>query len=149
MAAMSSPTLLARPVQKIAAKAIGSKQPDLVGLMQSWTEVIGPEWAARANHIGWKPGRGGQPAKLELAVSAGEALLVQHETPVLLSRINSYFGHGAIGALVLKKVDRPETSRSRPRPASRPLEVDGIQDPDLAAALGRLGAAIHDSRDKV
>lgn len=142
---MSGPQLLARQVQRLAAQALGGKQADLVGLMASWPEIVGPEWAKRCTPLGLKRGRGSQPSQLELGVFPGDALLVQHETPVLLSRINTYFGNGAVGGLRLRTIEPAVQPRRKPVKTLEPLPVEGVDDPDLAAALGRLGAAIRES----
>lgn len=142
---MSGPQLLSRPVQRIAAQAIGAKQPDLAGLMASWVDVVGPEWAHRCTPLAFIRGRGNQNALLEIAVTSGEALLVQHETPVLVSRINGYFGGPMIKGLRLTHMDPPAQGRRKPVKEFAPLPIDGIDDPELAATLGRLGAAIRES----
>lgn len=138
---------LAHSIAKIAAQAVGRKHPDLLGLMQAWEQVLGPEWAARVTPIGWRQRRAGSDKSiiLELAVAAGQGLIVQHELPVLLSRINSYFGHRAVAELKLKPLESaPEPARRR-RAVVASEPVKGIDDPELAAALGRLGAAIGES----
>ena len=142
---MSGAQLLSRSVQRLAAQAIGAKQPDLAGLMAAWPDVVGHEWAARCTPLAFIRGRGGQNAMLEIAVTSGEALLVQHETPVLVSRINGYFGGPMIKGLRLTQIDPPAQGRRKPVKEYEPLPVDGIDDPELAATLGRLGAAIRDS----
>lgn len=142
---MSGPQLLARQVQRLAAQALGAKQADLVGLMAAWPDIVGPQWASRCTPLGLRRGRGSQPSQLELGVFPGEALLVQHETPVLLSRINAYFGNGAVGGLRLRTVEPPPQPRRKPARVLESVPVEGVDDPELAAALGRLGAAIRDS----
>lgn len=143
---MAGLQLLARSVQRLAANAIGAKQPDLAGLMAAWPQVVGIEWAARTTPLVFKRLRGNQPATLELAVSEGEALLVQHESPVLLGRINAYFGHNVVGQLRIKPLESKPYIPSRKKPAnSEPMQIEGIDDPELSAALGRLGAAIRES----
>lgn len=142
---MSGPQLLARQVQRLSAQAIGAKQPDLVGLMAAWSDIVGAEWAARCTPLSFKRGRANQPAILELGVPAGEALLVQHESPVLLGRINSYFGGGFVKALRLKPMEMARPPRRRVVKELVPLAVEGVDDPELAATLGRLGAALRES----
>ena len=149
---MAVPQLLGRTVAQIAAAVVGKKHPDLAGLMRAWPEIVGPDWAGRASPVGWlrRHGRAeNSPITLELAVPQGESLLVQHETPVLLSRINAYFGFKAVTALKLKILDE-DLPRSRARVTRElpPLPVEGIDNPELAASLGRLGAAIRESARK-
>lgn len=141
---MSSPTLLAHAVQRIAARTVGKSQPDLVGLVESWADIVGEMWAARTTPIGWTPARAGRAAELKLAVLPGEALLVEHETPALLSRINGFLGAGAIGTIRIKKIEKTADNLEKKKRIRtlKPLPVEGIDDPELAEILGRLGAAI-------
>lgn len=145
---MSGPQLLAKQVQRLAAQAIGSKNPDLAGLMASWVDIIGPEWSARCTPLGFIRGRGNQPPMLELGISPGDSLLVQHESPVLLSRINRYFGGPMVKSFRFRMIDPPSQPRRKPVRELQPLPIEGVDDPELAATLGRLGAAIRDSAGK-
>lgn len=101
---MSSVSPFLRHVRQFTAAGVGAKNPDLIGLIQSWPEVVGPELAERTTPVELTPARADRPAVLKLMVPAGEILLVQHETPVLLARINAYFGYAAIGALTLRRL---------------------------------------------
>ncbi len=105
MGAMSSPSSFLRHVRRFTADGIGARNPDLAGLIRSWPEVVGSEWAARTTPVELVPARADRPAGLKLAVPAGEILLVQHETPLLLARVNAYFGYAAIGTLFLRRLD--------------------------------------------
>jgi len=110
---------------------------------------LGPDWAARVTPIGWRQRRAGadQSIILDLAVAPGQGLLVQHEAPVLLTRINSYFGHKAVAELKLKPLEaEPAPSFRRRARGGPPLPIDGIEDAELATALGRLGASIRESQ---
>lgn len=140
---MPGPQLIARSVRRLAAKAIGAKQPDLMGLIEHWEQVVGPQWAGRCTPLALRRGRPSQPLVLELAVPPGETLLVQHETPILLSLVNGYFGHGAIASLKIRPTDPLTPAVRRSDKPLVPLAVEGIDDPELAASLGRLGAALR------
>lgn len=142
---MYGPQLLSRSVQRLAAQAIGAKQPDLAGLIANWPDIVGTEWAGRCTPLTFIRGRGNQGALLEIAVTSGESLLVQHESPVLISRVNGYFGGPMIKGLRLTLVDPAPQGRRKPVKEYEPLPIEGIDDPELAATLGRLGAAIRDS----
>ena len=141
---MSGPTLLARHISALTATALGSSQPALVGLVANWANVVGRDWAARCVPQNWQPGRAGRAATLELAVPPGLALIVQHELPVLLQRVNAYFGHGAVGQLRLCQVEKLPLREHQVADSIpiKPVAVENITDPELAAALGRLGGAL-------
>jgi hypothetical protein len=77
------------------------------------------------------------------------ALEIQHNSDVILQRVNRFLGWSAVGRLALRQA--PLSRRERPAPPSPldPKEVESvaetlttIEDEDLRAALARLGAAI-------
>ncbi len=72
---------------------------------------------------------------------------MQHELPVLLKRINGFFGHNLVTEVRLKQIDpvlmQSSRNPSRRRLSPAPDPIDGIDDPELEALLGRLGAAIR------
>lgn len=146
---MAGPQLLARSVAKLTAAAVGRKHPDLAGLMQAWDEIVGSDWASRASPLGWHRRRGSEQGLvvLELGVCPGAGLLVQHESPVLLSRINAYFGHKVVASLRLTQLEQ-EPIPYRPRRDVAAEPVPGVDNSELAAALGGLGAAIRESARK-
>ena len=120
-------------------------------LVTDWPAIVG---AAIAHHA--LPVRIRFPAgersggTLIVKVSSGAfALEMQHLEPLILQRINGYFGWNAVGRLRLIQGPLPE----RPRPAApppQPLPEDSpaaelvglVEDPELRAALARLGAHI-------
>ncbi|MBP0575597.1 DUF721 domain-containing protein, partial [Mycobacterium tuberculosis] len=60
------------------------------------------------------------PAVLTIACEGARALLLQHEAPRLIERINAFLGYGAVGRLRI--VQKPIVRHERPRPpAARPL----------------------------
>jgi hypothetical protein len=132
-----------------------------VGLVQSWEEIVGPRLAdeTRPEKIAW-PRRlheddPFEQATLIILCEGAAALHVQHETGEIISRVNSFFGFGAIGRI--KIVQKPVSSSGRAeRPRLRPLTepeqsklartVHGIEDGSLRASLERLGASVIASR---
>jgi len=83
------------------------------------------------------------------------ALEVQHRAPLLIERINLFFGRCIVTRLALVQgplpLDSPSNdARSRPLVAEEPDAVDerltGIADPQLRAALVRLGRALAATR---
>ncbi|MDZ4738476.1 MAG: DciA family protein [Alphaproteobacteria bacterium] len=135
-------------------KARGFAQIELV---TRWAEIAG---ATLADHC--------FPSKLSAAASGGAtltlvaddraALELQHQTPKLIDKINSYFGKPTVNKI---KVVTGEIPRSLPvRPAPRRLSDDeetellrrtaAVEDPGLRDALTRLGRnAIGESRKTV
>jgi hypothetical protein len=86
---------------------------------------------------------------LHLRVQGSLALELQHLEPVVLERINSYFGYRAVVRLRIQQgpVPRPVRRReptavgNREDPAIDAL-VDGIGDEELRRRLGQFGRAL-------
>ena len=150
-----------------ALARFGFGQADIVS---DWADIAGPRVAAFAEpvEIKWprrgaaaKPGSGGgprsdtpgdpsarPPATLVVRVEGAHALELQHLAPLLIERINAHLGWRCIGKLALRQaplVGRgPRPVPVPPPPAAalaRARDLTGdIADPDLRAALARLGA---------
>jgi hypothetical protein len=93
---------------------------------------------------------------LRLRVASAFATEAQHLEPVLIERINAFFGYGAVARLTL--VQGPALNAPVAPPKLRPLSaveqqaldarVAGVADPELRAALQRLGSAVAGSRSR-
>jgi hypothetical protein len=89
------------------------------------------------------------PATLVLRVEGPTAIEIQHQSAVIVERINRYFGWQALAGIALRQAP---LARRRAKPARRKIDQEladaissqmtGITDDALRAALGRLGAAI-------
>jgi hypothetical protein len=134
-------------------------------VLVAWPEIVGERLAAFTQplKIEWKrkgpnadPEARPDPATLVIRVESAFALEMQHLAPVIIERVNVYYGWRCIGKLVLKQgpVRRPE----KKRPAAPVLgeadrqRVDAalkqIEEESLKAALARLGQAVVGSRTK-
>lgn len=124
----------------------------LAALKQDWASVVGPDFKDIAWPEKFEPSRDGRPGALAVRAAPGAALLLQHDGPRLVERINGYLGAEAIARIRIAP-GAPPAKRPRPMPA-RPLAVDdpqtkaiagragAIEDDALAAALVRLGRAV-------
>jgi hypothetical protein len=139
-------------------------------LLADWSAIVGAELARRSmperlvgqgsmidrgrtkvKPDGAKPDAGPprRPAALRVRVGGAAALEIQHMEPQIVERVNGYFGYRAIDRLQLVQGPLPTLpSRRIPPPldAARARAIDtkvaGIGDPELRAALARLGSAI-------
>jgi hypothetical protein len=122
-------------------------------LIMRWPEIAGPDVAAIAEpeKIRWPRAHDGsrrQGGTLVVRAAAGRALDISYAAPLLIERINRFFGYGAIAAVkAVQSASPPALPRKKSRPA-RPEsaggaenEVAGIADPGLRQALLRLAAA--------
>ena len=119
-----------------------------------WTEIVGERLARVTRPQKLNKGRGGSGGTLELRVAGPAALLVQHQSEEILSRVNLFLGQGAVGKLriaqgpikpLAEPAQRPKSTKAAP-PLSAAAEAElaaSIADaPDaLKAALARLGRA--------
>jgi hypothetical protein len=119
-------------------------------LKAEWAAIVGDEWADRA----W-PTSLGRDGALKLRVEPAAALEVQHRAPLLLERVNLYFGRAVAARLVLVQGPLPLGRPARPAPP-RPLRAEqsaaldmrlaGVADPGLREALARLGRMVLGER---
>lgn len=125
-------------------------------IVSLWPEIVGERLAARSRplKIDWPrrrpaPGESSDPATMVVRVEGAFALEMQQLAPLVLERVNTHLGWRAVGKLVLKQgpVEAPETRQAPPPPdpatvARVAQQVSGITDPELRAALERLGRSV-------
>jgi hypothetical protein len=122
-------------------------------LVTRWPEIVGPEIAAHAEPVKlqWQRAADGEPAEpatLVLRVEGPAAIEIQHQSGVVLERINRFFGWQAVGRLALrqaplKRRDVPPAPPADPDAAARvTATLTNVNDDDLRMALARLGAAV-------
>ena len=122
-------------------------------LVTRWPAIVGPEIAEHAEPIKlqWQrtaDGEPTEPATLVLRVEGPAAIEIQHQSNVILERINRFFGWQAVGRLALRQAPlkrraAPAPPRADPAAAERvAASLTDIDDDSLRMALGRLGAAV-------
>ena len=133
---------------------IGDQSFRRFGFVQSsivsrWGEIVGERYAkvSSPESIRFPTGRkaGGV---LTLLVEGAHAPLIQHLTPLIVERVNRFFGYAAINRIVFRQ-GKPTAPPPRPdRPQLRPVPKelgDGLReiaDPELRACLDSLAAQI-------
>ncbi len=130
-------------------------------LIANWPSIVGEALAKSASpeRVRWPRGGEGTDGRgrggtLVIAVDAGMAIEVQHETPRIIERINGYYGYEAISALkvrqtrVKKPAAPPAERRQLPVAEAERLNRDlrDIADQPLKAALERLGRGVLAAR---
>jgi hypothetical protein len=134
-------------VSKLAAPIISRRGGGiLVRLKADWDAIAGTDWAA----VSW-PSALGRDGALKLRAAPLAALELQHRAPLLLERINLFFGRPVVTRLVLVQATLPADSPPS-GPGLRPLaaneverldeQLSEIADPSLRAALAGLGRAL-------
>ena len=163
----SRPT--ARPLRDLLGKVVGdafTRQGFASAeLVTRWPEIAGAEIAALSEPIkiqwprvstshsssageqasGWER----PPGTLVLRVEGPAAIEIQHQSAVIVERVNRYFGWQALAGIALRQAPLARRRANPPRPKIDQELADaissrmtGIADEGLRAALGRLGAAI-------
>lgn len=150
---------LAATLPKVTARAYGRRGFAEGGLAADWTSVVGRDIARRCQPQRLSFARSGprEGGTLTLRVDSGFALEMQHLEPLLIERLNSYFGYRAVAALTLRQGPlRHKPARAKPETAPLSAEEEtrlqerlaAVEDPEVRAALGRLGRSVRQSRGK-
>ena len=146
---------IAAEIPRIAGAALGKRGFGEAQLVTQWEAVIGEELAAKLSpeRLVFPRGerRGGT---LRLRVASAFAVEAQHLEPVLIERINAFFGYGAVARLAfiqgppLTAAPAPPRLRKLSAEEQRDIEsrVAGVADPELRDALVRLGSAVAGTR---
>lgn len=133
-------------------------------IARQWPAIVGRELAAHCRPRQLRFPRTGEAVdgRLTLRVAPGWGLEVQHLEPLVLERINSFFGYRAVARLVLQQgpLPAPRTEsrrRARPPAAEPPPNLDHdlaaklstVADPELRAALEGLGRWLRAKRGRL
>lgn len=150
----------ARPLADFVAPTIaevcGKAGFSVVEVVTHWDEIVGPLLAPRSLPVKlqWTRGHETEPATLVVRVEGAYAIELQYAAPVVIDRINTYFGWRCVGRITLRQGPVPPRHE---RPAVRPppepelvgevrREIGGFEDEALAASLARLGALVRRER---
>lgn len=120
-------------------------------VVSRWAEIVGERYAkvSTPESVRFPQGKksGGT---LTLTVVGAHAPLMQHLTPLIVDRVNRFFGYAAVDKIVFRQgrvdsVKRP--IRPVPKPISRELGegLREIADPGLRACLESLAARLETS----
>ena len=128
-------------------------------LITQWAAIVGDgvaQWS-EPERIKW-PRAGTDERKqggtLVIRVVPGRGLDLQHETPLIIDRINAFYGYAAIAAVKIRqgalspKKAPSGASPALEAPAAQALEseLEGVADPELKDALRRLGQGVLSPR---
>jgi hypothetical protein len=118
-------------------------------IVSRWAEIVGERYArvSSPESIKFATGRkaGGV---LTLLVEGAHAPLIQHLTPMIVERVNRFFGYAAINRIVFRQGKLPSARAKPERPQIRPVPKElgeglrEIADPELRQCLESLAAQI-------
>ena len=138
-----------RELTRAAFARHGFAQAELVG---RWPEIVGGELSgvSEPERIKWPRGAAENARKtggtLVIRAAPGRALELQHESPLIIERINRFLGFGAIDTVKIIQAATWPQNQPITRPSSQKKlceqELAAIDDDSLKAALERLGAGV-------
>jgi hypothetical protein len=144
---------LGNTVSKVAAPILGRRGFGEAQVILEWPAVVGQDLARDTLPVKLSFGRGERvDGTLHLRVAAGAALAIQHLEPLIIERINTFFGYKAVGRLAIRQGPLPRRNEPKAPPPPRPLSeaesqalqgrLQTVNDPGLREALERLGRAV-------
>lgn len=152
----------ARPLAELIGPCLGpaiAKQGfSGADILVSWPEIVGERLGAMSQPVklDWPRRRRederapSEPGTLVVRTDGAAALELQHLAPVVIERVNAYYGWRCVGRIVLKQapVRRARPAGVAPRTLAPEAASDiagriaAIADPALGRALTRLGTAL-------
>ena len=146
----SGPRALNTLLPAVAKTAFKQGGQALAALAADWDAIVGAELGRQTlpMKLAFAPGaRAG--GTLHIAAAGALALELQHLEPQVLERINGHFGYRAVERIrLVQDVARVEARLRRRAPAPKANAnapappVEGVDDPELRAALALLGKAL-------
>jgi hypothetical protein len=140
--------------------AVGGAAFRRFGFVQSsivsrWAEIVGERYArvSAPESIRFPPGKR-SAGVLNLVVEGAHAPMMQHVAPVIVERINRFFGYQAVERVhfrqglvqVAKAKARTAPPSLRPIPADLGESLRGIADPELRACLEALARGVAETK---
>jgi hypothetical protein len=143
------------------ARRMGEMLPDVGGvafrrfgfvqssIVSRWKDIVGDRYAgvSTPESIRFPQGRRDNGV-LTLSVAGAHAPMMQHVVPVVIERVNRFFGYSAIARVVVRQAEQPAQPERRPRPELVPVPVElgeslrTIGDPELRAVLESLARGV-------
>jgi hypothetical protein len=117
-------------------------------IVSRWAEIVGERYAnvSTPESVRFPQGKksGGT---LTLTVVGAHAPLMQHLTPLIIERVNRFFGYAAVDKIAFRQgrveaVKRPVRREPRPIPRELGEGLREIADPELRACLESLAARL-------
>ena len=121
-------------------------------VVSRWAEIVGERYARVSTPESIRfPGGKKSGGTLTLSVEGAHAPLMQHLGPLIIERVNRFFGYEAINKIAFSqgRAPRPKTSVQRPSAGPVPAELgDGLRqiaDPELRTVLESLAGKLAGS----
>ena len=148
--------------QRLTSGLAKGRSASIARLRAEWSAVVGADLARICRPEALTASRGARSSKgagkiLRLRVPGAAALEIQHMAGQIVERVNGYFGHRMIDdiRLVQGAISTAPAAAPRPAPDARKMAemtertAAAVEDPELRAALARLGARVTMGRRRM
>lgn len=122
-------------------------------VVSRWAEIVGERYASVSTPESIRfPAGKKSGGTLTLSVEGAHAPLMQHLGPMIIERVNRFFGYEAVTRLVFSQGRIPRAKVAVQRPAAAPVPTElgeglrQIADPELRACLESLASKLAGSR---
>ena len=134
------PVTIGALTERIAKPALGKRGFAGGEILARWSAIVGDDLATFAVPLEVKFPRGKNAgATLVLRISSGAAATMLHlKTPLILERVNAFFGYKAID-----KVQAAQGPLPRAKKIPKPTRAQAPKPANLSEALDRLGDAVQ------
>ena len=134
------PITIGALTERVAKPALGKRGFAGGEILKRWSEIVGDDLATFAVPLEVKFPRGKNAgATLLLRIASGAAAtMLQLKTPLILERVNGFFGYQAID-----KVQAAQGPLPRAKKPPMPLKPAAPSPSTVAEALERLGEAVQ------
>ncbi len=146
------PRSLGFSIGKAANKALRQRGFAVAEVLTRWPAIVGEQLARHSSpeRLTFPTGKP-DGATLRLRVAAGFAPEVQHLAPLIIERLNTFYGYRAVDRLKIIQGPIPPPA-AQPERVIPPLDQEGetqlaaltqgIEDPRLRDAVARLGRSL-------
>jgi hypothetical protein len=138
-------------VGRVAFRRFGFVQSSVVS---RWGEIVGAKYAGMSapESIRFPPGKRADGV-LTVVVAGAHATVMQHVTPVIIERVNRFFGYAAVARVTIRQGD--VQTRVTPKPQLREValpvalsdSLKTVADPELKAVLESLARGVAAATD--
>ena len=148
----NAPRSLAATLRKVTGPVFRKRGFAQQEMVTRWSTIVGPAVAEHSQPERIQFSRDERDGGvLHIRADGGFALELQHLEPILLERVNAYFGYRAVGKVAIKQgpLNRPPERRKEPQ---KPLTADqlsfveettvGARHEELKAALLAVGRSL-------
>ncbi len=151
-------TAIGKHVDKLTRGAFSAHGFAYAQILTHWDTIVGPDLAdfCQPERLRWPPGQERIKAvrrrlggTLTIRVEGPAAIELQHDTPRIIDRLNTFYGYQAVTAIriVQGAIDQSLAMPARRGPPTLPVEQESqlqrelapVGDDDLRQALARLG----------